>query len=1715
MAPDDSPTEILPVDDPFAEPRSLIGRSLGKFDIVEKLGRGGSGDVFRAEQAQLGRSAVIKTLRREAEIAPNRVERFLREAKLASRLDHPYAAHVYAFGVEPDGLLWIAMEHVRGGTLDDLVTRRGPIPPSVFAPLFARLCEVVHSMHELGIVHRDIKGTNVMVIERSGQLLPKLLDFGIAKGIDADLLVEQEETSDLTGHGSTLGSPHYMSPEQWEAPSEVDARADIYALGVLAYRSLSGRLPFHDVLRPKLAEAHLLSPPPPLPSTVPSRLADVIMRALAKRADARWPTAVALADAVQRAVGGTAPEAVPIFDPVTRDAWMRGGPQPIADAVAHLSSSSTTVEADAALRELVAITCRWLAVIALAELSSDTASAELRERARAVMGRDDAAPWLALARAAPTTLPGLIASLARCDALAALADRLDDGLRATTGEGRGRTLAALAVDVAAMVEAMRAMEPLLAYQLVVGRAGAAESWQGTRRRDRERVVVWGELADGEVALLDGTGAVVVKLSPLVQIISPLPSAEPELFLLWRSGRRGARLVAAPWGFELDDEAANAKLAQLTTEDTDTAHDDTSDASPYPGLAAYRVVDAAKFVGREREVENLANRLVRAPMIAVLGPSGAGKSSFIHAGLLPRLAEHHEIITMRPGRHPLHALASLPPITTDTEDGELLVARLRQLGERAPRGLVIVIDQLEELITLCGDPKERTAFAEALAKAADGPNAPVRVVVTLRDDFASIIESEDAFRGRFEVFVLAAPAPEALRRIVIEPARRSRVTVEAEVVNAMVEAVAGRPASLPLLSFTASQLWASRDREARKITYDAYLALGGVAGALSTYADEVYGSLARRDQEIVRGLFGRLVASDGTRIPAPRAELEELAGAHGVLAHLIDARLLVVREDDGVDIVEIVHECLAERWQRLARWRSEDAADRALLDDVRAAARRWREAGEQPDLLWRGEALVALKQLAARASLTEAERRFAEAAVRGEARARRTRRAIVGALIGTLSVIAIAMAYLGLAANRSAREAEVSAGEAHAAAKLAEERLTQSLIAQGRRELNDGRAIPALAYFAEGLRRGADTPGLRFMIAIAERAWRDEKLVLRDRAYTAIATPPDGIVLADRDSVLSWYSPAMEPRGTLALGIEVVSRVRWRGDRLLAIGNGKLVIVDNKAHAIIAKLDAHSPPASAHLGPAIDEVTSVEHDGIFVYGTDGATRRSYKFDMERNVDGDTMFTADANHLVFTLPVLDAAGKLHGADIAVVDLHAMQQRVIAKGVIAGPDLSDDGRLAGYIDHDSNVHLLDRDLKPLIVFPAVSHAESLLLARAGDRVAVVKEHTVSVYGLDGKLLRNVVIEPDQSEVLLAGDDIWTGGADGVIRHYHETDLVASLPSHTTEIGELRIAGDYVVAAASDSSVVVLRADARQLVLSPRPCAWQTFSPANTIVGYACANDKRTLLYLGNRLVGTVEATAIGFAAVDPVSDRAAATGDHVLYVFDPKGAVIGKDATHYGPLEFADADHVLVSDKGIWRLTISTHQWDHVRDVKGQGPLAMVAGGLLVGEEQALVLYRDDKEVHREQLADQVAFISTSRDRRWAAVQLGTGGTLIVDGTTGAIARTLAPADSTGVAAVLDATGDLVIRPSAGFLTVWDRATGDNLVFKLEMLRSMSAADLMVAVWGPDGRIEVDGHDIGVIDIPRETRPAPEILRAIACRVPLKIVGSRLEPTTPDCK
>ncbi|HUS32117.1 MAG TPA: serine/threonine-protein kinase [Kofleriaceae bacterium] len=1680
---------------------TLIGRTLGRFTVVEKLGRGGSGEVFRAEQQQLGRSAVIKVLRREVAMAPNRVERFLREAKLASRLDHPYAAHIYAFGAETDNVLWIAMEHVKGVTLDDLVARRGAMPAQVFAPLFVRLCEVIHTAHELDIVHRDIKGANVMVIERAGQLLPKLLDFGIAKG-DAFATTPGVVDGELTGHGVTLGSPHYMSPEQWERPADVDARSDIYALGVLAYRCLAGFLPFHTTSRLQLAHAHTHLPVPAMPDFVSPSLADVIMKALAKQPEQRWQTAVAFAEAVQRAVGTPVTEAVPLFDPATRDAWLSAGPQPIADAVAHVTSATTTVEVDAALRELVAITCRWLAVLSLSGLPPATGTdPSVREHARAVVGRDDGAPWLRLAKAAvaasPTPLMALVAALEASEPLAKLADRLDD-------PHRQRTAALLAADVGAAAEALSALEPLLAYHLVLGGAGAvAESWQGPRRRDREKVLVWGELAESEVALLDTAGKVVARLSPYAQVIAPLPAAEPELFLLWRSGRGQARLVAAPWGFERDDERAGTMLAALSTEDSDTAMDAQDERSPYPGLAAYGTADADHFVGREREVETLANRLVRAPLIAVLGPSGVGKSSFIHAGLVPRLGEQHRVLTMRPGRHPLHALAALPPVSGDSHDEGALVARLRELGESAQRGLVLVVDQLEEMVTLCADPDERRRFAETLAGAADGPNAPVRVVATLRDDFATVIESEAAFRGQFDVFVLATPPPESLRRIVVEPARRSAVSVDTRVVDDMVAEVAGRPASLPLLSFTASQLWQTRDRQARKITYDAYLELGGVAGALATYADQVYGSLARRDQETVRDVFARLVAANGTRVPSPRSDLEQLPGAKGVLGHLIDARLLVVRDVEGQDIVEIVHECLAERWPRLARWRSEDAADRALLADVTTASRRWIEAGRRADLLWRGEALAELSRLTARSTaMTGDERAFADAAVLAQTRARRIRRTLIAASMLVLAGVAIVMAYLSVVANENRAEAERSAKKAADAASLAEQRLTQSLIAQGRRELNDGRDMPALAYFAAALERGADTPALREMVSLAERGWpyflTTHRGTAGGRAIVTMAGSPDGWIVGGDDSgSLRWWNDEGALIGELKTELQSITGIDRNPDNSLVVSGLRGIVIVDASHRIVQKLAIADEPWFARRGPGPDEVSALASDALRVYGLDGVERRS----MPITRTGDTqepMLDEGARHAIFA-----ADGEL-----SVVDLKTMKIRSLAHGIHNEPNGANDGSRYAYIDHDWNVHLLRGDGTEIKKIKPDTRPIRLVLSDDGTRLGITSEQRFDVFDEKGELLDGIPLKLEQASYAMRGDDVWVTNQEGTVRHYVEGQLVASAPLHASEIRLVLVARNALATVGSDSTLVMMKADARQVVEMPHLCKHISFAQYGVATGYTCGDT--TLLYTGRKKLGEYPETMMMVQVMhEPAYDRTALAADRGIRVFDGDAKEIARTDKFLGAA-WADRDHLwAVTDrKTLSRWAFATDTWEKIGEVPESSAVGSIPGYLLIGTEDGEVhVLVDGREQHVVAIGTPVVGFNASPDHRWVAAQLSSGAAAIISTTTWTLERTLAQGDANGDFPIFDATGDLVLRANHYALTIWDRATGEELVFGLDLL-----SDLGGGRWLPDGRIEMNRRRPSLLDIPRDKRPVPDILADIACHVPLKVVGSRIEPTVP---
>ena len=380
-----------------AKPSTLRDRTLGDFVLGDILNEGGFGTVYRAQQCSLDRPAVVKVIRRSRTTQPESVERFAREARLASHFDHPYAAHIYAFGIEPDCLVWIAMELVKGTPLNELLRRSGPLPLERFTPLFERLCEVIQSAHDQSIVHRDIKPSNVMVIARAGRLIPKLLDFGIARLIaepvaglaaptappgDLQSIAESGELPDgasdlsatlevpvrLTREGQVLGSPLYMAPEQWLDATSAGPAADQYALALVAFEALTASPAFNGPTIEALAHQHLHVPLRRLPPGFPAALDGVLARATDKIAARRFATLTEFARSFRAAAGIGASE---IDEPVAmlpielRTAWIHDAPRPIAESIAALSFARTWMRADERVAAVASLLARWIGMLAI------------------------------------------------------------------------------------------------------------------------------------------------------------------------------------------------------------------------------------------------------------------------------------------------------------------------------------------------------------------------------------------------------------------------------------------------------------------------------------------------------------------------------------------------------------------------------------------------------------------------------------------------------------------------------------------------------------------------------------------------------------------------------------------------------------------------------------------------------------------------------------------------------------------------------------------------------------------------------------------------------------------------------------------------------------------------------------------------------------------------------------------------------------------------------------------------------------------------------------------------------------------------------------------------------------------------------------------------------------------------------------------------------
>ena len=492
---------------------------------------------------------------------------------------------------------------------------------------------------------------------------------------------------------------------------------------------------------------------------------------------------------------------------------------------------------------------------------------------------------------------------------------------------------------------------------------------GVRRTHRTTTAIRGKgLPAGEAALLDSNRTPVLSLAPLFQIAAPTPGAPLELFLFDGRDAHGAKLIAFPGSFEHHDELLwDWFRAQLSGSLDETESAVAEEKPPYRGLSAFSPDDGTRFYGREKLVDAFVNRLKVQALLAVVGRSGAGKSSFVQAGVIPALPDGWRAITMRPGASPLGALvarlehAGFTAITRQAlaADREALGDCLR--ADAAARGpVLLVVDQLEEMFTLCSDVEERRAFAEAIAApAARAVDDPVRAWCSRcgMTSWSAPSRSPRCATGIGQgLQLLTVPVAEDLRRILVEPARRVGYEFEdPELPAEMVDEVADQPGALALISFTASKLWELRDRHFKQLTRSAYKSLGGVGGALARHADITLDEMPPDERALAREAFRHLVTSQNTRAVLTRQDLRTLLGggevADRVIEQLVGARLLVASENEsGAETIEIVHEALLVAWPRLVEWRRDDAprargsagnsAPRRHSGTSAAAARAW-------------------------------------------------------------------------------------------------------------------------------------------------------------------------------------------------------------------------------------------------------------------------------------------------------------------------------------------------------------------------------------------------------------------------------------------------------------------------------------------------------------------------------------------------------------------------------------------------------------------------------------------------------------------------------------------------------------------------------------------------------------------------------------------------------
>lgn len=766
-------------------------------------------------------------------------------------------------------------------------------------------------------------------------------------------------------------------------------------------------------------------------------------------------------------------------------------------------------------------------------------------------------------------------------------------------------------------------------------------------------------------------------------------------------------------------------------------------NPYKGLRAFQERDRADFYGREASTEQMIRRFEQSAgrFLAIIGPSGSGKSSLVRAGMIPRLrngtvkgSESWYVTEMMPGSKPFVELeAALLRVASDTpeqlyqllseEDG--LARALRRILPDDNTHLLLFIDQFEELFTLVESETARVRFIDNLLAALHDAKGRLHVIITLRADFFDRPLYYDNLGNliRAQSEIVLPLSRDELDSAIRRPAENIGVTFETGLVERIIQDVQEQPGMLPLLQYALTEMF--ERREGTRMTLASHQVIGGVVGALSKRAEDVYAQLAAPAQASARQLFLRLVTigegTEDTRRRVSREEVTTLPFFDAVLDAFGDARLLTFDYDSTTHVptVEVAHEALIRNWERLREWVRDAREDLRTLARLRLAAAEWLESGEEPSYLARGLRLQEYEQWVDHTTLKlsaeeqrylnssiaeEAEQRAREAARKAEEariarRAQGFQRITVG--LGVMVAAALVTVVFSIAAfiraDNQAATATVEQGQALLQVQTADAALStadsqQTLAAN---QINDSNAT------ATQVANVASTE-LAVAVATSERLSTEGSAILLSAQARDLFESDPSLALRLAYEASTVANPPVQSEVILSsLAYAPGIRTNYVGQRDVT---SELVLAPNNRQFVSTQLDGtvmlwdieSSEPVRDFVGhTAIVRGADLSSDGTLLVTT-SSDQTAILWDM---ATGDILHTfalnADGYAVAFSPDdTLLAMGT--NTDIILWDVETREEvrRLQGEGTANRLDFSPDGtRLAsGHLSPTSNVYMWD---------------------------------------------------------------------------------------------------------------------------------------------------------------------------------------------------------------------------------------------------------------------------------------------------------------------------------------------------------------------------------------------------------------------------------------